>query len=108
MLGQTNIKFQAAQHKRGHDSRDQDRGQHSRNHDVEQIVSRVQCSYADHERDQHIDHASLGHFIVEGLAQALENYAPRQVWDRYQPNERRHQQGKGSEQYRSPQMARLA
>ncbi len=108
MLGQADIEFQVAQHPRGNDSGDQDRAQHGRDDNVEQIISGIERGDADHHRDQHVNDARAGDVVIERFPHALDRYAARQIRHRDQPNQRcEHQRGR-SQNERCPQVSGIA
>ena len=108
MLGQADIEFQIAQHPRGNDAGDQDRAQHGRDDNVEQIIPGIERGDADHHRDQHVNDSGARDVVIERLPHALDRHATRQIRHRDQSHQRcEHQRGRSQDE-RCPQVSGIA
>ena len=64
------IQFQIAQHDGRRETGNQNRGQHRRQYDVEQVVAGVQSGDSDHQHDGHVHDSDSGNVEVESIANA--------------------------------------
>ena len=108
MFRQADIEFQPAQHHRRNYSGNQNRRQHSRDHNVEQIISRVERGDPDHQRDQHIHDAGAVDFIVKRFPQPLDRYPARKIRHGDQPHDRGHHQRSRGQNHGRPNVAGVA